>query len=103
MLEDVVTSLDTYFKQCSMMVTARSLANLGAVLANGGVKPWDNKRIIPNEEAETIFVPFFTTRKDGNGVGLSLSRQIMKLSGGSISLLDAGTNGWNTTFLLEFE
>ena len=33
MLGDVVTSLDTYFKQCSMMVTARSLANLGAVLA----------------------------------------------------------------------
>lgn len=59
--------------------------------------------IVPVDVAETIFMPFFTTRKDGNGIGLSLSRQIMKLSGGSISLLDAGTNGWNTTFLLEFE
>lgn len=59
--------------------------------------------VILEEEAEQIFVPFFTTRINGSGIGLSLSRQIMKLSGGSISLLRAGTNGWNTTFVLEFE
>lgn len=58
---------------------------------------------IPEAEAEQIFVPFFTTRSEGSGIGLSLSRQIMKLSGGSISLLRPGTNGWNTTFVLEFE
>lgn len=58
---------------------------------------------IPEAEAEQIFVPFFTTRSDGSGIGLSLSRQIMKLSGGTISLLRSGTNGWNTTFVLEFE
>ena len=58
---------------------------------------------IPEVEAEQIFVPFFTTRSEGSGIGLSLSRQIMKLSGGSISLLRSGTNGWNTTFVLEFE
>lgn len=57
---------------------------------------------IPEEEAEEIFVPFFTTKKEGSGIGLSLSRQIMKLSNGSISLLKAETNGWNTTFVLEF-
>ena len=51
---------------------------------------------------EEIFVPFFTTKKEGSGIGLSLSRQIMKLSNGSISLLKAETNGWNTTFILEF-
>ena len=55
---------------------------------------------IPEAEAEQIFVPFFTTRAGGSGIGLSLSRQIMKLSNGSISLLRAGTNGWNTTFSL---
>ena len=49
-----------------------------------------------------LFVPFFTTKKEGSGIGLSLSRQIMKLSNGSISLLKAETNGWNTTFVLEF-
>lgn len=58
---------------------------------------------IPEAEAEQIFVPFFTTRSEGSGIGLSLSRQIMKLSGGTISLLRSGTNGWNTTFVLEFE
>ena len=52
---------------------------------------------IPEKEAEEIFVPFFTTKKEGSGIGLSLSRQIMKLSNGSISLLKAETNGWNTT------
>lgn len=57
---------------------------------------------IPEQEAEEIFVPFFTTKKEGSGIGLSLSRQIMKLSNGSISLLKAETNGWNTTFVLEF-
>ena len=59
--------------------------------------------IIPEAEAEQIFVPFFTTRTNGSGIGLSLSRQIMKLSGGSISLLRPRANGWNTTFVLEFE
>ena len=59
--------------------------------------------VIPEAEAEQIFVPFFTTRANGSGIGLSLSRQIMKLSGGSISLLRPHTNGWNTTFVLEFE
>lgn len=58
---------------------------------------------IPEAEAEQIFVPFFTTRSEGSGIGLSSSRQIMKLSGGTISLLRSGTNGWNTTFVLEFE
>lgn len=62
----------------------------------------NNGPVIPEPVAEEIFVPFFTTKKEGNGIGLSLSRQIMKLSGGSISLLRAGANGWNTTFVLEF-
>ena len=48
---DVTSSLTTYFKQCSMMVTAVSLANLGAVLANNGVKPWDQDRLISSQAA----------------------------------------------------
>lgn len=59
--------------------------------------------VIPENVAEEIFVPFFTTKNNGSGIGLSLSRQILKLSGGSISLLKAGSNGWNTTFVIEFE
>lgn len=51
MIAEVEPSLDTYFEQCSMMVTAKSLANLGAVLANDGIKPWDGQRLISSESA----------------------------------------------------
>lgn len=58
---------------------------------------------IPSDVAEQIFVPFFTTKHEGSGIGLSLSRQIMKLSGGTITLLKSGSNGWPVTFQLEFD
>lgn len=48
---DVTTSLETYFKQCSMMVTCESLANLGAVLANDGIAPWNGERLISSDAA----------------------------------------------------
>ena len=41
---------------------------------------------IPPDRAEQIFTPFFTTRLDGNGIGLSLARQIITASGGSLTL-----------------
>jgi signal transduction histidine kinase len=41
---------------------------------------------IPREILEQIFVPFFTTREKGSGIGLSLSRQIMSLHGGSLQV-----------------
>lgn len=54
---------------------------------------------IPPDLAEHVFIPFFTTKKEGSGIGLSISRQIMRLSGGSISLLP----GTPTTFRLKFD
>ena len=48
--------------------------------------------------AEHIFIPFFTTKENGSGIGLSISRQIMRLSGGNISLIP----GKETTFVLKF-
>ena len=53
---------------------------------------------ITDEEQREIFVPFFTTKRTGNGIGLSLCRQIINISGGSITLLPTGTNGWNVSF-----
>lgn len=61
MIAEVEPSLDTYFEQCSMMVTTRSLANLGAVLANDGIKPWDNQRIISSESATYVKSLMMTT------------------------------------------
>lgn len=62
----------------------------------------NNGTAISDSEQKEIFVPFFTTKKTGNGIGLSLCRQIMSISGGSIELLPAGTNGWNVNFQLLF-
>lgn len=55
---------------------------------------------IAPEIREKIFVPFFTTKKEGTGVGLALARQIMLVHGGSIRLDDIDTPG--TQFTLVF-
>lgn len=61
----------------------------------------NNGPTIPPEEAEHIFTPFFTTKEGGSGIGLSVARQIMRLSGGSISLKSNDPNH-QTTFVLLF-
>lgn len=53
-LRTVDQTLVTYFMQSSLMVTTQSLANLGAVLANDGIKPWDNVRLISHEDNELV-------------------------------------------------
>ena len=52
----------------------------------------DNGPGVPAELRRKIFVPFFTTRREGSGVGLALSRQVMIAHGGSISVAE-DTNG----------
>ncbi len=54
-------------------------------------------KILP-EIAEQMFIPFFTTKEEGSGIGLSISKQMMRLQGGSISLLP-GNDEW-TTFVV---
>ena len=60
----------------------------------------DNGPGIPAELKRRIFVPFFTTKRDGSGVGLALSRQVMIAHGGSISVADVEPQG--TRFTLTF-
>ncbi len=45
-----------------------------------------------------MFIPFFTTKSGGSGIGLSLSRQMMVVQGGNIVLAEYPTAGYNTTF-----
>ena len=54
----------------------------------------DNAGLIAPDMAQHIFVPFFTTKEGGSGIGLPLSRQIMRVSGGTLELVQdrkAGT------------
>ena len=55
---------------------------------------------IPVSAQEQIFIPFFTTKKEGSGIGLSLSRQIMRNHNGTIELLRS--NAQQTVFELRF-
>lgn len=55
---------------------------------------------IPVSAQEQIFVPFFTTKNEGSGIGLSISRQIMRNHDGTISLLRSDVN--QTVFELRF-
>ena len=60
----------------------------------------DNGSGIPDEIMEQVFVPFFTTRENGSGIGLSLSRQIMRVHGGSLQV--RSVPGKETVFSMIF-
>ena len=56
----------------------------------------NNAGLIPEDVASHIFIPFFTTKPEGSGIGLSLSRQILRVSGGSLSLHQDKAQGITT-------
>lgn len=68
----------------------------GVILVSNDGQP------IPAEACNSIFVPFFTTKRSGNGIGLSLSRRMMLQQGGSLDLAERAQSGYTTTFLLRF-
>ena len=59
------------------------------------------QRELLNKIKSKIFIPFFTTKDSGSGIGLSLSRQILQLHGGSISMHSNNKN--ETVFSLNFK
>jgi len=64
------------------------------------IRVTDNGPGIPKENMDKIFVPFFTTKNSGTGIGLSISRQIMQMHGGSLKL--NSIPGKITTFIITF-
>jgi len=64
------------------------------------IKVSDDGNPIPIDVQDQIFVPFYTTKQDGSGIGLSISRQIMRQHNGSINLLKS--NDSETSFVLIF-
>ena len=69
-------------------------------LGNPVIKVIDNGKGISEEVAEKIFIPFFTTKQQGSGIGLSLSRQIIRLHKGTIGF--TSTPNEKTVFKLRF-
>jgi two-component system, NtrC family, nitrogen regulation sensor histidine kinase NtrY len=65
------------------------------------VQVHDNGKGIPEKELQEIFVPFFSTKKEGSGIGLSLSKQIMSMHGGRIRVTSAVNEG--SSFFLVFK
>lgn len=68
--------------------------------SHGVIQVIDNGPGIPDEILEKIFIPFYTTRKGGSGVGLSLSQQIMRAHRGNIRV--NSIPGKETVFTLRF-
>ena len=61
----------------------------------------NNGKPIPQHKREEIFVPFYTTKANGSGIGLSLSRQIMIHHNGALNLVQS--DGHSTVFVLVFK
>lgn len=64
------------------------------------IKVADNGTGIPEELLDKIFIPFFSTKKSGSGIGLSLCKQIMMLHKGNIQVQSIEDQG--TAFILQF-
>ena len=79
----------------SQITLTANLDEKGKVL----IKVIDNGSGIPEDAIEKIFIPFFSTKKNGSGVGLSLSRQIMRAHGGNIRV---NSKPGETIFTLRF-
>ena len=96
MIEQVLLNLIINSVQ-SLSKKENGIIKLTAELTSKGkvlIKVIDNGIGISKEVQEKIFIPFFTTKTDGSGIGLSLSKQIILLHGGGISVssnVDSGT------------
>ena len=97
LLEDAGT-LTTYH---SPLNTKRITLRVGAdAKGRPFIEVEDNGPGIPAELLEEIFIPFFTTKPTGTGVGLSISKQILQLHGGDVRV--STSTGGGARFVLEF-
>ena len=67
---------------------------------NGGLLISNNGEPIPADVALDIFIPFFTTKLSGSGIGLSLARQMLVIHGLDLSLRPLPVSGFHVTFVI---
>lgn len=78
-------------------------ANTIGISWNGKLFISNNGHTIPDDVAREIFIPFFTTKATGSGIGLSLSRQILIKQGMLLTLAEHPLCGYNVTFIIDIE
>ena len=102
LIEQVLINLLRNAAEAVKSQTDKNISLTGKIGENGRVlvEVSDNGPGITKEVQDKIFVPFFTTKQNGSGIGLSLSRQIMRLHRGSISV--TSEPGTETKFTLRF-
>ena len=125
-LVDLINSLKLLYKDIEWNITIPSETTIHAdenlirqVLINitknaieAGAKKmdirWNNALYISNNGVpipagarREIFIPFFTTKSNGSGIGLALSRQIIMRQGMNLRLADTPVSGYHTTFVIE--
>ena len=64
------------------------------------IKIEDNGNGVPEEQLDQLFIPFFTTKKNGSGIGLSISKQVMRLHKGSIQIKSKQGKGILYSYLI---
>lgn len=78
-------------------------ANTIGISWNGRLFVSNNGHVIPDDVAREIFIPFFTTKTTGSGIGLSLSRQILMMQNMLLTLAKYPLRGYNVTFIIDIE
>ena len=94
-IEAEAHSVDIRLAQCSANDNLQEEdTTLQLLVSNDG-------QAIAAEVAREIFIPFFTTKKKGQGIGLAIARQMMMACGGNLWLADTPVAGYHTTFVVE--
>lgn len=94
-IEAEAHSVDIRLAQCSANDNLQEEdTTLQLLVSNDG-------QAIAAEVAREIFIPFFTTKKTGQGIGLAIARQMMMACGGNLWLADTPVAGYHTTFVVE--
>lgn len=89
-------SIDALLKSTDSRITLKASEVEGEV----NIEVIDNGEGIQSKDIDNIFTPFYTSRDEGSGIGLSISKQIMRLHGGEICVKSTPSEG--TIFRLEF-
>ena len=103
-MEGVVVNTDPVLLQQVVVNLVKNAVEAGATKVKADPPPAllisNNGSPIPAADRDSIFLPFFTTKSSGTGIGLALSRQIMVRQGGNLELMEQPETGYTVTFKL---